>query len=383
MKTKKIIVLGAGLVGAPMAIDLAKDSQFDVTAADIDTEALTKLEKDAKVTTLHRDLSNPDDVKDLVKDYDMVLNAVPGHMGFRTLEAVIEAGKDVVDIAFYPEDPFLLDELAREKEVTAIVDCGVAPGMSNVLIGHVDHLLEETENIEIYVGGLPEIREWPYEYKAVFSPFDVIEEYIRPARYVENGVMVIRPALSDAEYLNFPNIGTLEAFNSDGLRTLAQTINAPHMKEKTLRYPGHIEKIAVLRETGFFSTEEIEINGTKIRPLDFTAKLLFPKWELKEGEVDITVLQVKIEGKKEGRRLRYVYDLFDKYDPDTNTHSMARTTGYTATVALRMLAKGLYDGKGISPPEYVGKDAECVDFMLKGLKKRGVIYKETTSVILG
>ncbi len=378
----KIIVLGAGLVGGPMVIDLAKDDHFKVSAADIDGKSLDILKKKCPVSTIQKDLSNSETVKALVKDYDMVINAVPGFMGFKTLRAIIEAQKDVVDIAFFPEDPFLLDELAKEKGVTAIIDCGVAPGMSSILTGHVDRLLDNTETAITYVGGLPEIREWPYEYKAVFSPLDVIEEYTRPARYVENGVPVTRPALSDPEYLDFPGIGTLEAFNSDGLRTMAKTIAAPNLKEKTLRYPGHIEKMAVLRETGFFSREEIAINGTNIRPLDLTAKLLFPKWELKEGEVDITVMQVKIEGKKEGKQVRYIYDLFDKYDPSTNTHSMARTTGYTATVALRMITKGLYDRKGISPPEFVGKYPECVEFMLKGLEERGVIYKETITNVI-
>ncbi|MCP4213170.1 MAG: saccharopine dehydrogenase, partial [bacterium] len=373
---------GTGLVGGPMAIDLAKDSRFEVSTADIDKVALAKLDALTKdqpynVTTIHKDLSDPAEVREFVKDYDMAINAVPGHMGFRTLEAIIEAERDVVDIAFYPEDPFQLEALALQKNVTAIVDCGVAPGMSNVLIGHVHRMLDETENVLIYVGGLPEVREWPYEYKAVFSPYDVIEEYTRPARYVENGQMVIRPALSDAEYINFPGVGTLEAFNSDGLRTLAKTIDAPHLKEKTLRYPGHIEKIAVLRETGFFDTEEVEINGTKIRPLDFTAKIMFPKWEMKEGDVDITVLQVIIEGRKEGKAVRYTYDLLDKYDAATGTHSMARTTGYTATVALRMLASGLYNQKGISAPEMVGRKRECVDFMLARLEERGIIYHET------
>lgn len=373
----KIIVLGAGLVGGPMVIDLAKEENFQVSAVDVDKEALDRLEKQCPVSTIREDLSDPERVKTLVKDYDMVVNAVPGFMGFKTLQAIIEAGKDVVDIAFFPEDPFLLDELAQENGVTAIVDCGVAPGMSSVLIGHVDQLLDKIDTALIYVGGLPEVREWPYEYKAVFSPFDVIEEYVRPARYVENGVLVTRPALSDPELLDFPGIGTLEAFNSDGLRTLAKTIDAPNLKEKTLRYPGHIEKMAVLRETGFFSQEEIAVNGSKIRPLDLTAKLLFPKWKLKEGEVDITVLQVIIAGKKEGKDVRYIYDLFDKYDPATKTTSMARTTGYTATVAVRMLAKGLFDRKGICPPEYIGKHKECVDFMLAGLEKRGITYHRT------
>jgi saccharopine dehydrogenase-like NADP-dependent oxidoreductase len=373
----KIIVLGSGLVGGPMAVDLAEDARFEVTAVDINRDVLYKLEKFNNITTLCRDLSNPEDIMGLVKDYDLVINAVPGHMGFRTLEAIIEAGKDVVDIAFFPEDPFLLNERARINGVTAIVDCGVAPGMSNVLVGYVDHLLDKTETALIYVGGLPEVRVWPWEYKAVFSPLDVIEEYTRPARYVENGLVVTRPALSDPEYLLFPGIGTLEAFNSDGLRTLAKTIAAPNLKEKTLRYPGHIDKIAVLRETGFFSKEEVTINGTNIRPLDFTAKLLFPRWHMEEGDRDVTVMHVKVEGQKYGKKVCYTYDLFDRFDTTTGTHSMARTTGYTATVAARMLEEGLYRRKGISPPEFIGQQPECVEFMLKGLEERGIVYKET------
>jgi lysine 6-dehydrogenase len=375
----KIIILGAGLVGGPMAIDLSKDSALDVTVADINAAALGKLSGNYPVKTILKDLGDPAEVTKLVSNYDMAINAVPGFMGFRTLKAIIEAGKNVVDIAFFIEDPFQLDQLAKEKNVTAIMDCGVAPGMCNILIGYVDHLLDETENILYYVGGLPVVREWPYEYKAVFSPVDVIEEYTRPARYIENGRMIIKPALTDPERMDFPGIGTLESFNTDGLRSLALTIDAPNMKEKTLRYPGHIEKMAVLRETGFFSQEPIEMNGSMIRPLDFTSKLLFPKWKLNEGEEDFTVMRVIVEGKKDGKRLRYTYDLLDRYDPVTGIHSMARTTGYTATVALRMIMEGIYTRKGISVPEYVGQQEECVNYMLKNLGGRGVHYTQTVT----
>ena len=372
-----IIVLGAGLVGKPMAVDLAKDNEHKISVADISEVSLSKFKENKSITPIQMDLSKPENVKSLVRDYDFVINAMPGFIGFQTLEAIIGAKKNVVDIAFFPEDPFLLDELAREQGVIAIVDCGVAPGMNNILTGHVNHLLDEADMALTLVGGLPEIREWPYEYKAVFSPIDVIEEYTRPARYVENGKLVIRPALSDSEYINFEGVGTLEAFNSDGLRTLIKTVDIPNMKEKTLRYPGHIEKMAMLRETGFFSQQEIEINGAMIRPLDFTAKVLFPKWKLEEGEVDITILRVIVEGKKAGKKLRYTYELFDRYDEATRTHSMARTTGYTATVAARMVMEGMYDRVGISAPEFIGEQPECVEFMLNGLKERGVVYKET------
>jgi lysine 6-dehydrogenase len=374
---KKIVVLGSGLVGGPMALDLAKDKDFKVTVVDIDAQALARLKKVRGITAIQEDLSDPRIVKRIVQKQDMVISAVPGFMGFKTLQAILEVGKTVVDIAFFPEDPFELDALARRSNVTAVVDCGVAPGMSNILASHARQKLDEAASIAIYVGGLPEVRVWPYEYKAVFSPADVIEEYVRPARYIENGQLVIRPALSDPELINFPVIGTLEAFNTDGLRTLAKTLDVPNMKEKTLRYPGHIEKMAVLRETGFFDAQEIEIKGVRIRPLDFTAKLLFPKWKLREGEVDITVMRIIVEGRKKGRSVSMTYDLFDRYDEATGIHSMARTTGYTATVAARMIARGLYDRKGISAPESIGQIPECVKFMLDGLKERGIIYHET------
>jgi saccharopine dehydrogenase-like NADP-dependent oxidoreductase len=311
----------------------------------------------------------------------MVVNALPGFMGYQTFKAVIEAGKNIVDIAFFIEDPLPLDAMAKKNNVTAIMDCGVAPGMCNILIGYADHMLDETEDVLYVVGGLPEIREWPYEYKAVFSPIDVIEEYTRPARYIENGTLVTRPALSDPEFMNFPGIGTLEAFNTDGLRSLAFTIKAKNMKEKTLRYPGHIAKMALLRETGFFSQIPVDVNGVKIRPIDMTARLLFPLWKLKPGEVDITVMKVIVTGKKEGKRVRYTWDLFDKYDPITGIHSMARTTGYTATVAARMIADGLYKRKGVTVPEFIGQDPACVKYMLEGLKERGIIYEEQTMII--
>jgi len=381
MKKKKIIVLGSGLVGAPMALDLARDPGFEVTVADISADALQKCSAAGTMRTVQADLADAGRVKELAAGQDMVLNAVPGFLGYQTLRAVIEAGRDAVDIAFFPEDPFLLDEHAKQKGVTAIVDCGVAPGMSNLLVGHVHGQLDATHSALIHVGGLPELRVWPWEYKAVFSPSDVIEEYVRPARYVENGKLVVRPALSDPEYLNLPGVGSLVAFNSDGLRTLARTLDIPYMKEKTLRYPGHIEKIAVLRETGFFSREPLEIHGARIRPVDFTARLLFPLWKLQPGETDLTVMQVVVEGEKGGSRVRHTYDLLDRFDTAAGVHSMARTTGYTATAAVRLLASGLYARKGIIPPEYIGEEPRCVEFILKELADRGVVYKHKTEEI--
>jgi saccharopine dehydrogenase-like NADP-dependent oxidoreductase len=369
-----------------MAVDLAADHSFDVTAVDVSPAAVGQLKsKHPGISVIEADLSDPATVTSLVENFDLVLNAVPGFMGFDTLEAVLKAKKNVVDISFFPEDPFALDQLSRAMGVTAVVDCGVAPGLSNLLVGNVDARLDETRSILIYVGGLPVIREWPCEYKAGFSPLDVIEEYTRPARYVENGAMVTRVALSDPELIDFPGVGTLEAFNTDGLRTLATTLDAPNMKEKTLRYTGHIDKMAFLRELGLFDKDKIRVNGSMIRPIDVTASLLFPKWKLEEGEADLTVMQIVVEGTCDGEGVREIFHLLDRYDEKSGIHSMARTTGYTATVAVRMLAQGLYSRPGVSPPELIGKHDECVAFMLAGLERRGITldHKVETTAACG
>jgi len=374
----KVIILGAGLIGAPMAIDLAKDNEFDLGVADIKRASLDKL-KNYDIKLIEADLSKQVTVNEIISNYDFVINAVPGSLGFETLQWIIESGKNVVDIAFYENNPFELDKLAKEKNVTAIVDCGVSPGLHNILIGNVAQKLDSLEDITIYVGGLPQVKEPPFEYKAVFSPSDVIEEYIRPARVKENGEIVTKLPLSDLEVIEFPNVGKLEAFNSDGLRTLLDTIDVPNMKEKTLRYPGHIEKIKLLKDIGLFNKEELSINGKSIKPINLAITLLRDEWKLKEGDKDFTLLQINISGKKENKSVKYTYDLLDKYDDSTETISMARTTGYTATSALRLLASGLYNKIGISPPEFIGKDSSCTEFILNELKKRNVIVQQTIS----
>jgi lysine 6-dehydrogenase len=373
----KILVLGSGLIGAPMAVDLATDTSLSITVADINADALARIGKRSNIETTRCDVRNRHTLRELVARNDVVLSAVPGFLGFETLRSLIEAGKNVVDIAFFPEDPYLLDDLAKRNGVTAIVDCGVCPGMSGILVGHAQKMLDVIENVLICVGGLPQVRAWPYEYKAVFSPVDVIEEYTRPARFVENGKQVVRPALTDPEQMFFPGIGTLEAFNTDGLRTLLRNIRATNMKEKTLRYPGHIAIMAVLRETGFFGKDPVEAGGVHVRPLDVTAALLFPKWKMGEHEGDVTVMRVTVTGTKAGRYNGVQYDLVDRYDPTTQTLSMARTTGYTATSAVRMLKAGLFSRTGIIAPEVVGEQPECVRFMLEELAGRGVIYTES------
>jgi len=367
----KITVLGAGMVGSAIAVDLS--DRYQVSVADISDESLNKLNR-FSIQTIQTDLTEPENIQKVIKEADLVVNAVPGHLGYKTLRTIIETGKNVVDIAFFSEDPFTLDALAKKNRVTAVVDCGVAPGMSNMILGR--HNKDMTiESFCCMVGGLPLHPEWPFQYKAPFSPADVLEEYTRPARLVEKGRVVVKSALSDIELVDIKPAGQLEAFNTDGLRTLIDTMKIPEMKEKTLRYPGHIELMKIFRETGFLDKEPLTLNKTTVIPLDITSKLLFPLWKLGEEEAEFTIMTITMTGQKEGKPLNLAYFLYDEYDKTTKTASMSRTTGYACTAVADLVIKNRYAHKGISPPEFIGADSDCFRYVLEYQKERGIQYR--------
>lgn len=375
---KKIIVLGAGMVGGAIAIDLAKDHR--VTLADIDQARLSRVnEKCSTINTRKLDVTDKSGLISALQPFDLVICAVPGFLGYQTLALIIEAGKDVVDISFFAENSLDLDDMAKRKQVTAIVDCGVAPGMDNFILGYYNEKLKLTD-FECLVGGLPKEKKWPFYYKAPFSPVDVIQEYTRPARYVENGSMMIREPLTDCEFVEFERVGTLESFNSDGLRSILFTMpNIRNRKEKTLRYPGHVEYVRVLKESGFFSDIKIPVNDTLVSPLDFTSKILFEAWKLGETEEEITVMRVTLRGENgKGEVETIEYNLYDEYCRETQTSSMARTTGYTASAAANLLLSGLFSEKGVFPPELIGKHEECFNYVLEYLKERDINYVKST-----
>lgn len=372
---KKIIVLGAGLVGRTIALELSKD--YQVTAVDANSNQLKNL-SDKKINTLKADLSSDSEIKKVVKDYDLVIGALPGFMGFQALKSIIKAGKNVVDISFFPEDPFLLDELAMKKGVTAIVDCGVAPGFANIILGYHNKKMKISD-YKCLVGGLPYKREWPFEYKAFFSPIDVIEEYTRPARIVVDGKIIEKPALSEPEIINYKEVGDLEAFNTDGLRSLMKTMKIPNMIEKTMRYPGHIDLMKIFREVGLFDQREIEVKGKSIRPIDLTAKLMFPFWSPQKGEKDFTLLEVYIKGESDSKETSHHYFVFDNYDPKEDNSSMARTTGFTCCAAARYLLDYKYDRKGICPPEFLGEDERCYNYIISYLSQKGIKINHSES----
>jgi saccharopine dehydrogenase-like NADP-dependent oxidoreductase len=369
----KIAVLGSGMVGRAIAVDLA--SRHHVTTFDVSDANLELLKKrNPRIETQQADLRDYSSYPQHLSSFDIIVTAVPGFMGYKVLEASINCGKNIVDISFFPEDVLQLDKLAKEKGVTVITDCGVAPGMSNFIVGRYNEEMK-IDAIEIYVGGLPKVRKKPFQYKAPFSPADVIEEYIRPARLMENGFIVTKPALSEVEWLQFDEVGTLEAFNTDGLRSLLYTM--PHIKnqkEKTMRYPGHVDIIISLKESNFFSEKLIQVDGVEISPLKVTSQILFNEWKLGLEEEELTVMKVILHG--EGKTIEW--SLLDYYDKETKTSSMARTTGYTCTAVVNLLAQNLFSEKGVFPPELVGKYKNCFEFVLNYLNERNVNWKTRT-----
>jgi len=360
-------------VGHAIVRDLAAEDDFSVVVVDVDpvaVEQLTEFGADGIVA----DLSVPDTVGRALAatEADLVVGAVPGFMGYQTVERVLQEGRPVVDISFFPEDARGLQDLAKKAEVPCLVDCGIAPGFTNLILGRMEEELDDTHSFQCLVGGLPVERTWPWDYKAPFSPGDVIEEYVRPARVRRDGKEITLPALSEPELVNFPGLGTLEAFNTDGLRSLLHTCDTPNMVEKTMRYPGHAERMRVLREAGFFSSREIQAASGSVRPRDVTEALLFSAWQFEEGEPDLTVMRIVVEGTKDGRDVRHTFNLLDYYNPDTETSSMARTTGYTCTAMVRLVARGLWKEPGLATPEIVGRSEACYQSVRDHLEARGV-----------
>ena len=368
-----IIVFGAGLIGRAIALDLA--SEHKITCVDLNRRALARINKDnPDVETINYDLSVESDYKELINDYDLVVSAMPGYLGFETLKKVLIAGKNIVDASFFPENCFDLDHLAKKNNVFAVVDCGLAPGMDNIILGHLDTKME-VNKFECLVGGLPSKRHWPFNFQSLFSPIDVIQEYTGPARYVENGEVVVREALSDCELMDIKRVGTLEAFNTDGLRTLIKTMeHIPYMKEKTLRYPGHCEYIQVLKAAGFFSTKPLEINGVEFSPMEVSAKILEDDWKMGSNDEEFTVVRTTIEGDENGKKRRFIYRMLDKTDKDSNISSMARANGYTTTAVTNFVLQNRLQ-PGVCAPETLGAIDGAYKYVLEYLEKRDINYR--------
>ena len=356
----KVAQIGAGLVGKAMALDLAK--QHNVFLTDFNDKALKEVQSlNQNIVTSCFDLNDTDQLTEFISKSDLVLVAVPGNLGFETVQKIIKCKKNIVDISFASENLMLLNSLAKENEVTVIYDAGVAPGIPNFILGNLNKD-QKVLSFQYFVGGLPMEPTPPYNYKAPFSPIDVIEEYTRPARIMRDGKLITLPALSEIVEIEYDEFGKLEAFNTDGLRSILTTMShIPNMLEKTLRYPGHADLI------------KKELKSEKIRPGNKKSlEKLFENWKLNHGEKEFTILDIKIECESKN----YNYLLYDQTDDLRSISSMARTTGYTATATINFLLEKGYNQHGVFPTEIVSGETDIWIFINQYLETRGIHISE-------
>jgi len=380
----KVLVLGCGNIGSVAAKDVAESmNSIEVFVADKNVERVKEVAKaiDAdNVSGIQLDASNYDKLAKALRDFDLVMGFLPGSLGFRLLKACVDVGRDLVDVSYMAENPLTLNDEAARKNVTMVPNCGLAPGISNILVGHVIRSLDKVQTVHIIVGGLPERPVPPLGYVITWSVESLIDEYTRKARIIKDRKVVDVEALSGLEEVEFPDVGRLEAFYTDGLRTLLHTVKGVEsMWEKTLRYPGHAEKIKLLKALGFFDEKQIEVNNVSLSPRKLTVKLLGQRLTMPEVK-DIVAMKVEVSGFRNGEHVCYTYHLLDRCDKKRGITAMARTTAYPASVTAQLILKKVVKDKGVVPPERLGMSEEFFSVFLKELDKRGIVIREDVVV---
>ena len=371
-----ILVLGYGNIGSVLATDLAETMPSTEVAIagrhqDKAEEAATAIHRE-NVTGIRLDANNYHGLVDAMKKFDLLVGTLPGDVGYRSVKAAIDAKVDMVDVSYMPENPLTLNEDAIKAGVTIVPDCGVAPGLSNMLVGRAISKLDQVENVHIMVGGLPEEPVPPLGYIITWSIEGLIDEYTRKAKIVENGEVVEVEALTGLEEVEFPGVGKLEGFYTDGLRTLLHTVKGvKSMWEKTLRYPGHAEQIKLLKTLGFFDEQPIEVENARLPPRKVTITLLEKKLQRPEIK-DILAMKVEVGGTAEGSKKCYVYHLLDRYDQKQEVTAMARTTAYPASILAQLIAQKAIEEKGVIPLEKLGMKEKISNKILAELEKRQV-----------
>lgn len=372
----KVIVLGSGKIGSVMGLDFSKRGA-DITLSDIDLKRGENAAKAIGADAVRFDTSDHNAMVKTLREYDFVLGALPGDYGFNALKAVTDARKNMVDVSFTPEDPTTLDETAKKAGITIIPDCGVAPGLSNMLVGYGSSKLDTVEEAKIMVGGIPETEIPPLGYTITWSADGLIDEYIRDVSIIKDGRMTQVPALSGLENIEFPGVGTLESFYTDGLRTLVQSFpDTKNLYEKTLRYPGHVEKVKLLRELGFFGEETVTVQGKEVMPKLVSARI-FEKSLTKPEIGDILAMMIEVSGVKDGEKKGFRYHVLEYHDHESGVSAMARTTAYTASIVAGILVDGGIKKKGVIPMERLGADHRFVEKVFKEHMKRSVEINET------
>lgn len=369
----KALVVGCGKVGSEIVRDLASSREVDsVVAADVNRENLARVSRWEKVQTVKSSLGKKKLMLRLMKEADVTCGALPGRLGFDLLQMAAEHGHDIVDISYTPRDPFVLHRRASANDCILVPQCGVAPGLSNMCVGDASNRLRQMRAVRIYVGGLPQKPVPPLNYRVVFSLEDVMNEYTRPVRLIENGHSKTVEPLSGRGYLHFPKVGKLEFFLTDGLGTLTRSFpKVLVMREMTLRYRGHAEIITMLTKLGYFDRRKLKVNGELIEPREVSLGLLRSAFSAGTRE-DLLAFRVDVEGLVDGRRVLVRYHLLDRFDPKMGVSAMARTTAYPCTSVALLAGQGRLRERGVVPPEMIAKKQQLFRFVTHRLRAHGV-----------
>ena len=379
----RMLVLGAGLQGSACAYDLLQNPQVtQVRLADINIDHLPAFLAPYSGKRL---IPTPLDVRDrnavlaVMRECDAVMSAIPYYFNLQMAECAVEAGVHFCDLGGNTEIVFQQKELmdkAKAKGITVVPDCGVAPGMVNILAQYGIEQMDSVDSVRIYVGGLPQEPEPPLNYQIVYSLEGVLDYYTTLSWVVRDGKRAQVTALSERETMDFPKpAGELEAFHTaGGLSTMAWRYEGkiPTMEYKTLRYPGHAEKMEVIRELGLLDLEPVDVKGNKVVPRDVFVSVVGPKLTKPKGK-DLLVLRVEVKGKKGGKPARRRFDLIDKYDEEHGISAMMRTTGYSLSITGQFQASGKVMPPGVWTPD------ECMPAKayIEELRKRGMDLKES------
>jgi len=381
----KILVIGCGNIGFVAARDLAENlPSTEVVLADVDkvrvSEAAFRINRQ-NVSWIRLDASNKTELTSTLKGFDLAVGALPGSMGYQVCKAAIAAKTDLVDVSYMPEDVMTLNKEASRAGVSLLPDYGMSPGLGNILAGHAISKLDSVESVHMLNGGLPEKPLPPLGYVITWSVNDLIDMYNRKVNIVKSGKTVQVEPLSGLEEIEFPGVGRLEAFYTDGLRTLLYTVkDCKDMWEKTLRYPGHVEKIKLLKTLGFFQEKPVQIGEIAVSPKEVTARL-FEKGLKKKDMPDIVVMCIQVTGKQNGKPVMFSYYVFESVDKKLHVTAMARTTAYTTSAATQLVARGMVAEKGVIPPETLGMNERLCEEFMHIMKAHKVTATETKKTL--
>ena len=377
-----LLVLGAGLQGCACTYDLLQNPAIrQVTLADVRPVKLPKFlagDWKGRLRTIQLDVTDMPAVSAAFKGQAAVMSAIPYYYNGPMAEAAVEAGCHFSDLGGNTDivlEQKKLHDKALAKDLSVIPDCGLAPGMVNILAAEGIRRLDHADKVKIFVGGLPQAPEPPLNYQIVYSLEGALDYYTTPSWVLRGGKPVQVDALSEVEPVEFPSpVGTLEAFHTGGgISTLpfAYDGKIDTMEYKTLRYPGHVAIMRPIRELGLLANQPIEVKGAKVSPRDLFIAAVHPKLFKPEGR-DLVALQVQVTGQKEGKPDRVTFRLIDYYDPQHNISAMMRTTGYSLSITGQMQVDGRVKVKGVHTPD----EAMPFDAYVNELARRGIKIEE-------